>query len=999
MLGSKVSSDTTYRTRTRGMSRWGTLGGVFVTALCCLGLTQTGPCPIGPQPPPTPRPVTCTAATDVATVCDDGDPCTDDICAIATGETEGECDNVFACSDADHCTDAGCVECLSASECDNSDVCDGVETCVNSACVAGTALNCDNGDFCDGTETCDAATGCVDGTAPCAATETCNEDTNACVASCDDAGDCNDNDLCTNDACVNNGCANTPIDCSDNVACTTDTCAAGVCAHADNCTAPQTCNTTSGLCEDVPACTTDDGCSDDLFCNGIETCDVTTGNCVAGARPCDDDNGLGCPPDGAGAESCDEGDTAAVCTACPPITKDFTLGQDNLTGDPGTVDDVFNAPLIFNAPGGLQVASLQTGDAANGLAGDDLLKASFIGGEALTPSISGIETIELSSFGAGPGTAGTTTGTVVTLNATNIAGVTSIISVNSTDDIFVNGLQALLPTFGVRNVQNAAVDMIIQYAQVSATASTADTATFSVGSTVGDAVVVTPAGTNNGLETLLVESAAPGPNRVTTVRHVQADGSPADLTNNPVATSLTRINASGAGSLQLDRIPNSVLTIDASGMTANFTLGAGDGSAGLPFAAFHAANQNISQITGGSLDDLFVFGNTLTDSDASVAGQTIDGGVGTDGVQATLAGNITAVVPFRSIENLFLNATAPSSINLTGLTGISSATIDCANGSAAFTLTLLNISGSPLPGLVFRGDGQQLAQVCDDVAYTSTGTGGGSDTLAITVGNRGTALNQTGTTNAFTIGGAALTIPNVENVTLDVIEGPATLTGGLLASTLVSLTATASSNLTLNNVLTGGADTISTLNLGGVMGNATVTLTDAANGLTITGAAGNDNITVVNSAAMVSSVVSLGNGDDTFTSQDVNSVDVINGGGGTDTITGAGGNDFITPGDGNDVVVMTSTIVAAPANTDGADSISGFAVGDRIRFGAAPPALAAAAGDNVTGIVTVGADTVITVDLDTDAVDISNLVITLTGVTLTNANFAIQNTTDIVRIN
>ncbi|MEK7756350.1 MAG: hypothetical protein AAB385_03980, partial [Planctomycetota bacterium] len=223
------------------MSRVATLCGVFGILFVCLGAQC-----FGPQPPPV---VSCTADAD----CDDDDLCTTDTCTIAAGETDGECDSAFACSDEDHCTDAGCVECLDVSECDNSDACDGDETCgANGACDAGTPLDCDDGDFCNGTETCIAATGCVDGTAPCdAVTETCNEDTNACVAVCDDAGDCDDALACTVDACVNLGCENTAVDCNDDVACTDDSCdaATGDCVNADNCTAPETCNLTSGLCE------------------------------------------------------------------------------------------------------------------------------------------------------------------------------------------------------------------------------------------------------------------------------------------------------------------------------------------------------------------------------------------------------------------------------------------------------------------------------------------------------------------------------------------------------------------------------------------------------------------------------------------------------------------------------------------------------------------------------------------------------------------------------
>lgn len=51
-------------------------------------------------------------------------------------------------------------------------------------------------------------------------------------------------------------------------------------------------------------CTTDADCDDGLFCNGVETCDVSSGFCVAGASPCAVD------------EACDEG--SDICVPGPP---------------------------------------------------------------------------------------------------------------------------------------------------------------------------------------------------------------------------------------------------------------------------------------------------------------------------------------------------------------------------------------------------------------------------------------------------------------------------------------------------------------------------------------------------------------------------------------------------------------------------------------------------------------------------------------------------------
>ncbi len=910
--------------------------------------------------------------------CDDQDPCTEDDACTADFVCEGtpiDCDDMNECTD-DSCDSATgeCVNANNTNPCDDGDACTENDTCADGAC-AGEDVMCEDGEVCD-------------------------PNSGDCVSVCETADDCDDDNECTDDACeINEGvgvCVNAPIDpdmeCDDGDACTQNTCdpTDGCQNPPVECPGDQTC--VDGECTDAPPCTEDAQCDDGVFCNGAEVCVDEV--CQAGADPCGDTM---CTCEGEDQEAiCEEGDDSAVCSCpeCPEIL--FTLGQDNLAGSTG--DDIFSAPLQFNAATGTQVATLQTGDMANGLAGTDLLNASFTGGEAPTPGLQGIEDIRLSNFGPTPAAAGTNTAaSLVTLNGTNVTGASSITSVNSTDDITVSGLQALV-NFGMTNVQNAAVDMAISFAQASVTSGSADQISFTVGSTVGDGIIVVPAGVNNGIEVLDVISSGGALNTITAIRHVQNDGTPNTFLDNPVATSLTTCNFSGPAALESRILPNSVLTFDGSGMAGNWTLGSGDGSAANPYVAFHAANQSINTITGGNGDDMLIFGNQLTDADAADGGEFIDGGAGTDTLQATLAANIAAVAPFLSIENLNLNATGGArSINLTGVSGIMGVTVDgAAGGVQADAITLLNISGSPLPGVTFRGDGTQAGQGYDPLNYTATGVGGTGDTLAISVNNRGTALNQTGTANVHAVG--AITGNNLEIFTLDVQDGPATF-NNITGSTMSTCTATAVSNVVLGTVGTGGVgSTLTSLNFAGVVGNLTGTFNDCANGVSITGAAGNDSITVANSAAMTSSVINTGNGDDTLISQDLDSQDVISSGAGADMITPAGGNDVVTPGDGNDVVIFTSTIGGAPANSDGADQISGFSIGDILRFGAAPPALAngVAGADNMTVIGNNGTDTTVIVDLDTGG-GTSFLTITLTGVTLTSANFTIQNTTDIAR--
>lgn len=111
----------------------------------------------------------------------------------------------------------GCVHtpipncCLGAGDCDDGnpctvDVCDN-GVCVNTPVADGTA--CSNGEFCDGVETCQAGV-CVDGADACVDLAHCDEINDLCLE-CLSNGECDDSNPCTIDTCENNTCVNTPI--------------------------------------------------------------------------------------------------------------------------------------------------------------------------------------------------------------------------------------------------------------------------------------------------------------------------------------------------------------------------------------------------------------------------------------------------------------------------------------------------------------------------------------------------------------------------------------------------------------------------------------------------------------------------------------------------------------------------------------------------------------------------------------------------------------------
>jgi hypothetical protein len=195
--------------------------------------------------------------------CEDGDKCTQgEVCKDGTcaGAQPISCDDDDACTDDDCDPTSGCTHTNNTASCDDGDACTSGDVCADGVCTPGGATACDDGNPCTD-DTCDGANGCA---------HTNN------TASCDDGDACTSGDVCESGACKPGAL----LSCDDGNACTDDTCdKQSGCAHADN----------AG------------SCSDDVFCNGPDTCQ--TGACAVHAgSPC--------------AQLCDEAnDTCVGCFA------------------------------------------------------------------------------------------------------------------------------------------------------------------------------------------------------------------------------------------------------------------------------------------------------------------------------------------------------------------------------------------------------------------------------------------------------------------------------------------------------------------------------------------------------------------------------------------------------------------------------------------------------------------------------------------------------------
>ena len=132
----------------------------------------------------------CDGETDEE-ACNDGNACTNDLCATGAG---GE----LICTHTNNNT----------SLCDDGSVCTQVDKCQDGQCVGFNPLNCADANPCT-TEVCDPVVGCL---------------TSFNTAACEDGNPCTVNDACNQGVCVSGG----PTNCNDNNPCTDDACVPGV---------------------------------------------------------------------------------------------------------------------------------------------------------------------------------------------------------------------------------------------------------------------------------------------------------------------------------------------------------------------------------------------------------------------------------------------------------------------------------------------------------------------------------------------------------------------------------------------------------------------------------------------------------------------------------------------------------------------------------------------------------------------------------------------------
>ena len=276
----------------------------------------------------------CVAGTPP--VLDDGVTCTDDSCdevndVVVNAPNDGNCNDALFCNGVETCDAIADCQAGTPPSTDDGVACtdDSCDEASDSIVNVPNNANCADGLFCNGAEICDAVADCQAGTPPNV------DDGVACTDdSCDEAGDrivnapndgnCTDGLFCNGaEVCdaVNDCGPGTPPVIDDGVACTDDSCdeAGDRVVNAPN----------DGLC------------SDGLFCNGPEICDVVN-DCGPGTPPVIDD-GVVCTIDSCDEvndtivhlpddTACDDGDTCTASDFCDPVLDCQNIPTDPVCG-------------------------------------------------------------------------------------------------------------------------------------------------------------------------------------------------------------------------------------------------------------------------------------------------------------------------------------------------------------------------------------------------------------------------------------------------------------------------------------------------------------------------------------------------------------------------------------------------------------------------------------------------------------------------------------------
>jgi Ca2+-binding RTX toxin-like protein len=545
------------------------------------------------------------------------------------------------------------------------------------------------------------------------------------------------------------------------------------------------------------------------------------------------------------------------------LSLTLSPAQDTVTG--GSGNDTISGTIVDSNGTG---TTFQAGDVINASTGTDTVTVSVSGTDgsgtvtASGVTYTGVEKVLLSNFANGTGTH------VFDMSVADSSLATVGLSASSdTGDTKFQGLNKIVDA-----QMSGAADLELAF-NSTPVAGTSDSLTLTLNSATG---TTAPVFTVNGIETV----------------NVVSSGSANSIQFKGAAT--TKLAISGSQDLTLDAesaTSNQLKTIDASSLTGALKLS-------------DLISGDVSVVGGSGNDSIDRSGTTLD------AGDTIDGGSGTDTLTYTAGDSTTTSVAtvassifknITNIETLAITGNAEALTLATNIPGVNSFDLSDTDkqlltlssgytGDTAVTLTGDTTSDDSI--LNSANVNLTVTANTNDIAFTTTITGGtGTDALKLYAGGA-TAADLTSVTGVETITVLAhkttpSTVAAITVQTGTVASGKTlTIDGSALTNSSATLTVNATAETDGHIVVIGGA--------------AADTIQGGAAGDTITSGDGADSIIA-------------GNGND-----------VISAGAGADTITAGAGSDSISGGDGNDVIQMAGNLTSADTidGGSGTDTLS-----------------------------------------------------------------------------
>lgn len=475
----------------------------------------------------------------------------------------------------------------------------------------------------------------------------------------------------------------------------------------------------------------------------------------------------------------------------------LTVNQDIATAQ------TFDAPIFTSTQTGNQIQTLTSVDKLTGTAGtEDVLNAILTGTEVATkPTVSGVETINLTSIAAS------------IFDGSNVTGMTKIASVDSASDLTIRGLTAATTV----QVKNAAVgvDTLVQVAN-SVVSGTTDQVTLELanvgrGTTTANAVVINLRGeTTGGFETVNVVSSG-GASRLNDITSDSAAG--LGVVGAAATASIRTLNVSGDSNLRIDNVLTNVTKVDANAFAGKLRV--------------TLDTTKDMTVIGGKADDTLIFGTGLNTAD------TVNGGDGRDTISVTTNTALADGNKLSNVEILMNAGAAGATVFDMGKVASLDSIIHATGNAATYNNFSKAGAADAAKGINQSGAGAVTVNVKDAGAL-----GSNSDVLNITVGS----ATQTATYIA-----GAITTSAVESIKVNVADASgntATAAGAFLT------TGAAVQSV----VFTGGSAGIA-FNSGAVAGSG-VALTN------IDGSAFIGNLTATGN--LFSQVIKGGSGDDTL---------------------------------------------------------------------------------------------------------------------------------------